>query len=858
MMNAQTLVETAQKYKQCFKQNGIDVQIIPLRPDNKNPIVKHKGGVYDENKFIYKPKCWVTKNGEFNNFGWLMNEQLFCIDLDGVADKKLPKDEWIQQKRDSADQYYQMFEEKFDLTGAWIEKTSKGYHIIWKKPTELQDLTLAIDAFKDADLPGIDIVTITKSVHNDIASKSILAVYPSNGKKWLDGHNPLNGDAVFEPPTELVSWIKENIRKTKETNKKQNKLKKISVQIKKKVQAHGTELEIKELKAILAELPDKYYEDTNNGGDWKLWHKVMLGIQYLMGESGYQTWAAFNKRASCWSAETEVTNKRRYWDENIGVYVDNPIRMGSFRFWLKQDNPDAWKILKKESLFNQQLTALNGDIYQLGQLAALELPSVMLNKVTGRWCKFEDGVWDTDYRGLVVDINEVVKKNLQDTLLSYFKRQKVKITVEDLENNPNAKKEIEAKIQKVKKFVIKISNQSDKIVRQMQSICCRKLDFDENPWLLGFKGGYLYDFKAKAFRIAEMEDMVTMSCGVTADQVLSVSSDDLEEIQDFIETILPDQDARDYQLYLDALALNGIEAKKFIAQLGSGANGKSSKFGLIKAAFGDYCKNVSTAHYTSPFKESGPRPDLLDFQGTRMFIATEPSEGERFNTGAIKKITGGDPIRCRGMWQGNTMEFSVVGQHNILCNVKLAMDGVDGGIKRRFVNINYPVKFCHSPDPNNPLEKPINAKFKSESWYKKMSPALMNWLLELHDFYLDQGLAEYEMQTPKCVVDVTDNWVNDSIPIRGFMDEHYEPDTNEDKSNRIKFKDIITRFRQSRYYLQLSKREQRYWNVNKNCLEKLVENCPEWCSVYHTYDKVKSFYAINLNPDEDNVPNVRL
>lgn len=846
------MVEMCKTYKRVFKDNDLDIQIMPLRPDNKNPIVPHKGGVYDENKFIYNTKNWTHK-GKLCNFGLLMNEQVFCIDLDGVFDKTAPKDQQVVQQKESAEKYYKMFSEKFDLSGAWIEKTRKGYHLIWKKCDELKNCTCAPSGFKNAGYPGIDFVTISKSIHNNVATKSILAIHPSTNKNWISSNNPLNGHKIQYPPDNLVNWINENLRQSKSQSQSQprQQIKKKTVQIRKRVQAHGTEHEINELKDILDKLPPKYYEDESHGGDWQLWFRVMLGIQYIMGESGYDTWVQFNKKSCIWDEDVQETNKRRYWDENIGIFTDNPVNIGSFRYWIQNDNPEAWIKIKQKSLLNLQLKALNGSWFDLAILAAAELPNVCYDTITNTWCKFEDGVWYMDYRKVIVDLNEIVANNFKLTLTEFFKNKKTGIlATKDIEENERNQKlaRVEKDIKKVNAICLKIGNEPDKLKKQLKEIVGKEIKFDKNPWLLGFKNGWVYDLKAKMFRQAEMDDMVSMKTNYSADEVIDVTEEQMQELKQVIEDILPDKEARDYQFYLLALALNGIEAKRFCCQNGSGANGKSTLFGLLKVALGDYCKNISTMHYTKPMNESGPRPDLLDLQNTRLFIATEPSEGERFNSGAIKKITGGDPIRCRGMWSGKTIEFYVVGQSNVLCNDKPDLEGIEGGLLRRIVNFVYPVKFVSKPDPNNPYEKPINMKYKSEEWYQTQGAVMLKWLINLHNHYLDLGQTEYQLQPPSSIVANTKEWVSDSMPFKSFLESCYRPMPRK-QGIKLKAIDAHMAFRESDIYMSMTKKEKRTWS-KKNCIDKLLELSPEWKNSYDGH-RQQIFWVEQIEPEDE-------
>lgn len=819
------LVNAARTYQTIFEKNGLDVQIMPLKPENKNPRFRHKGGTYNGKKALEKTS-W-TLNGTLCNFGWLMNDQVFCIDLDGTGES-------LEEKQESASRYYDKFVHELGwcLDGAWVEKTRKGYHIIWKKPESMKELTTGVDVFREAGYPGIDFVTESGGVHNGVKTKSILCVHPSKDKQWDPLHHPKDVP-LKEPPKDVEQWILSNIRKPKSKTTKSSTTtsKKIPVSIKAKVPAHGTALEIAELKLILKHLPAKYYEDAPNGGIYSLWKKVLCGIQYLMGSDGYNTWVEFNKRASCWSEEMHEKNTTKYWYPTLGQTVEKPVTLGSFRFWIKSDEPEKWKQIKKETALGQRNACLNGEIYTLAQYSCLILDNLIYSTRTHEWCKFTPEGWILGYERVLVDLNEQIKPVFSKWKFTLEKeKEKLEVLAKktDCTDDILKNKEMRKILNKICKM---IGNTPEKVIKQMQAIASVDAEFNANPWLLGFKGGDVYDLQEKSFRKAEMSDMVSMTTAYTSNEVCNASN--VDEVQQFLEDILPDKEVRDYQLYLFALALNGIEAKRFCCQNGSGANGKSTLFDLIKHSFGDYCKNISTEHYTTPMRQGGPRPDLLDLDKTRMFIATEPGEGERLNSAAIKKMTGGDPIRCRGMWQGNTVEFHVVGQSNMLCNVRLVLDGVDGGIKRRIVNIYYPVKFVNSPNADNPLEKLANPSMKTRAWSEDHGAALLNILIGLHDTAIDEMTEQYQLEPPKQILESTADWVTDSLPFRAWLNEHFTPwtpDVDEADVTRIEVRELHKTFMEQ-VGRSFTAREKRTWG-RKKCLETLLESDKDWLTAY--------------------------
>lgn len=337
MTTTKDLVNITKQYKEFFKASGIDMKVMPLNNSNKNPKYPHKGGVYDDMAHVMKDATWIDKDRKLCNYGWMLNDKVFCIDLDGFSDNpdSIVKD---AEKKQSAEEYYKLMCDEFpdDINRAIIEKTRKGYHLIWKRTDKLAGLTDATDAFRHNDMKGIDIKTITNSRHNGLLTEAMLAVYPSNGKQWMEGHNPLEGALLQECSDELASWILKNMSKPEKA--KPVKAKPVKVQVKSKGNA-----DVEELKRLLPLLGPEFYELVSDGGDWELWMKVCRGIINICGPTGeaYDLFVQHCSRASSWCDDSEEKNKR-YWDKySTDESVENPIGIGSFRSWTKTAPPDG-------------------------------------------------------------------------------------------------------------------------------------------------------------------------------------------------------------------------------------------------------------------------------------------------------------------------------------------------------------------------------------------------------------------------------------------------------------------------------------------------------------------------------------
>ena len=86
--------------------------------------------------------------------------------------------------------------------------------------------------------------------------------------------------------------------------------------------------------------------------------------------------------------------------------------------------------------------------------------------------------------------------------------------------------------------------------------------------------------------------------------------------------------------------------------------------------------------------QSDASPEIAKLDGARLVTTTEPNEGERFDEGLIKQLTGGDRVSARKLYE-NEFEFTPQFKLWMATNHKPYVRGRDDGIWRRFVIIPF-------------------------------------------------------------------------------------------------------------------------------------------------------------------------
>jgi putative DNA primase/helicase len=83
---------------------------------------------------------------------------------------------------------------------------------------------------------------------------------------------------------------------------------------------------------------------------------------------------------------------------------------------------------------------------------------------------------------------------------------------------------------------------------------------------------------------------------------------------------------------------------------GTGRNGKSTFIETLHSLMGPYAKTAEMTTFMAKPTE-GVRNDVADLHGARFVSASETEEGKRLSEGLIKRLTGGDMLKARFLFQ---------------------------------------------------------------------------------------------------------------------------------------------------------------------------------------------------------------
>lgn len=154
-----------------------------------------------------------------------------------------------------------------------------------------------------------------------------------------------------------------------------------------------------------------------------------------------------------------------------------------------------------------------------------------------------------------------------------------------------------------------------------------------------------------------------------------------------------------------------------------------------------------------------------------MLMSTEPESDEQLKAKVVKKVTGGDLINARKLYQDD-MAFKPQFKLFLQTNDIPSLSKLDVAIEQRLCIINFPNVFVSEPKGagQKQMDMTLKNKLTGEVAYRQ------EFMLMLLDVYQECGLSKLavKLAKPKQVEEATGNYISENNPIKAFLDEHCE------------------------------------------------------------------------------------
>lgn len=252
----------------------------------------------------------------------------------------------------------------------------------------------------------------------------------------------------------------------------------------------------------------------------------------------------------------------------------------------------------------------------------------------------------------------------------------------------------------------------ESMARSNEELVASADQFDANLDVIGTPGGTV-DLRTGKLRPAMRADYLTKLAAVTP-----AATTPTRWLQFLNEAMEGDVAMVAFLQRLCGYALTGhTREHKLPFVFGPGGNGKSVFANTLHGLFGDYAQRAPAEAFLETRNERHPA-DIASLAGARLVVTSELPARRAWNEGAIKNLTGGDPITARFMRQDPftfTPQFTLL----IVGNHMPSLASVDDAMRRRIAL----VPFTHEI-PEGKRDHELEAKLKAE-W-----PGILQWMVE--------------------------------------------------------------------------------------------------------------------------------
>lgn len=201
----------------------------------------------------------------------------------------------------------------------------------------------------------------------------------------------------------------------------------------------------------------------------------------------------------------------------------------------------------------------------------------------------------------------------------------------------------------------------------------------------------------------------------------------------FLAQVLPSEDIRSYIQRAAGLTLLGDAQERALFLLhGKSGTGKSQFIRVMELLFGDFAETASATTFNASSKTATLTNDLNDLRGKRFVSLSELDQDERLNESLVKRLTGGDTAKSRGLYQENR-QWRVEFMMWMATNYLPRLNSDDNAIWKRVKPIEFPTEVATLGPEENGIAEKIFAEEAS---------GILNWVLEGVRLYKEHGLDD--------------------------------------------------------------------------------------------------------------------
>ncbi|MEF2145141.1 MAG: phage/plasmid primase, P4 family [Desulfovibrionaceae bacterium] len=307
-----------------------------------------------------------------------------------------------------------------------------------------------------------------------------------------------------------------------------------------------------------------------------------------------------------------------------------------------------------------------------------------------------------------------------------------------------------------------------------------------NPGYLGILGT---EWNADPYLFACANAVIDLRTGKTLpanpfnyiNRASGILWDKLQAESDLWETFLQqvfaeDQELIDYVQRCTGYWLTGLSnVQEFYCFWGpQGRNGKGVFFRTIRQIMGSYFQQIPPKFLLDEKAlQSSDKPDqiLVSLEHTRLACASEAPKRARFSEGAIKALSGGDPITCRGLYSNNITEYIPKFKMLFVTNRVPSVSGDDRAFQERLRIIKFGCTFRQGVDPDPEARVyPMDPQLEHKLHQPEHLSGILAWAV--------RGAVEFlktmDLTPPASVLATTEDYMASNDFVGEFLEQCLE------------------------------------------------------------------------------------
>ena len=383
---------------------------------------------------------------------------------------------------------------------------------------------------------------------------------------------------------------------------------------------------------------------------------------------------------------------------------------------------------------------------------------------------------------------------------------------------------IERDIKRIAEILVKLKKTNDKnnILREVRDII-EDNNFEDNinkqEYILPLKNKRIIDMRTLEIRERTIHNKFTYECG--ADYIDLTEEQEQQAKDYFLSLFCGNEDTMKCVLNIIKSCFTGVPLRYLFVATGSGRNGKSLLFKLLKIMFKGSMDVISKDVILEKKSNSNLNTEMEKLDKCRIGYVSELKTTDKMNEKNIKEISGGDPIDLRTIQKTNDTIIATCCLW-ILTN-ELPSFNVEPAIMDRLIIV------------------PLNNKFPVDPTYEKK---MIDMIDILFTYILKHGVIQYEFELTEEMKQSKSDYEEDNKKdyLGDFIDDYIVESTKSMK--RDQFRELYNEFcKKKGYKIDKSTDASFVRKIQKDYKIEYDKNNKRFLNIQYDYNK-------NGNDDE--------